>query len=315
VVFRVLPDPATVFLELQNENLDSAALSPLQFNRQIQTDFFRKNYRSYNWSGQQYSYLAYNLTSPLFSDRRVRQALAMATDRDQIVRAVLLGRGRMLSGPFLPESWAYDPAVKPFPYDPKAARELLAQAGWRDTDGDGLLDRDGRKFSLTNGANDQRKMTCEMLQAQLARIGVEMRIQVMEWSTLLKEFIHPRRFEAVLLGWNLALDPDIYDIFHSSRTRPGQFNFVSFDNAEADRLMEKGRTTFDRSEREAAYRSLHRLIHQEQPYLFLFTSESLSVLHRRFEGVTEGKLGIGHDFTRWYVPEGLRKYRSPVVDE
>lgn len=317
VVFRVLPDPATVFLELQNGNLDSAGLSPLQFNRQIQTDFFRKNYRSYDWSGQQYTYLAYNLASPLFGDRRVRQAVAMATDRREIVRAVLLGRGRLLTGPFLPESWAYDADVKPFAHDPRAARELLSQAGWRDTDGDGVLDRDGRKFSftvLTNGANDQRKMTCEVLQAQLARVGIDMRIQVMEWSTLLKEFIHPRRFEAVLLGWNLALDPDIYDIFHSSRTRPGQFNFVSFKNAGADRLLERGRATFDGAQRAAVYKSLHRLIHEEQPYLFLFTSESLSVLHRRFEGITEGKLGIGHDFIRWYVPEDRRKYRRPVVD-
>ncbi len=319
VVFRVLPDPATVFLELQNENLDTAGLTPLQFNRQIQTGFFKKNYRAYNWSGQQYTYLGYNLDSPLFSDKRVRQAMAMAVDQQAIIRAVLMGRGRAITGPFLPDSWAYDAQVKPYPYEPAAALGLLREAGWQDTDGDGILDREGKKFAftvLTNAGNDARKMTCEMLQRQLAQIGIQMRIQPMEWSTLLKEFIHPRRFEAVLLGWNLALDPDVFDIFHSSRTAPGHFNFVQFRNAEGDRLLEEARTTFDTDKRRELYQRFHRLVREEQPYLFLFTSESLAVLHRRFEGVTEGKLGVGHDFVRWYVPSGERRYRSaPTADE
>lgn len=313
VVLRVLPDAATVFLELQNGNLDSAGLTPLQFNRQIQTGFFKKNYRAYAWSGQQYTYLGYNLESSLFSDKRVRQALAMAVNKDELISAVLMGRGRTLTGPFLPQSWAYDPAVEPFTYDTDAARALLAEAGWRDTDGDGIVEKDGRRFSftvLTNGGNDQRKTACEVLQRQFALAGVEMRIQAIEWSTLLKEFITPRRFEAVLMAWNLSLDPDVYDIFHSSRTGPGHFNVGLFRNAEADRLLEQGRSTFDTEERKRIYHRFHRLVRDEQPYLFLFTSESLSVLHRRFEGVTEGKLGIGHDFVRWHVPQERRKYSS-----
>ena len=197
--------------------------------------------------------------------------------------------------------------MKAFPYDPAGARALLSEAGWG---GDRRL-----SFTvLTNGGNDQRKMTCEVLQRQLGAVGIEMKIQVVEWSVLLKEFIHPRRFDAVLMGWNLALDPDIFDIFHSSRRRPGQFNFVSYNSPEADRLLEEGRAEFDQSKRGEIYRHLHRLIYDDQPYAFLYTSESLSVLHDRFQGVTPGKAGIGHDFVRWYVPADRRKYPSLSAD-
>lgn len=318
IVLRVLPDPATVFLELQNENLDTASLTPLQFNRQIQTKFFQEKYQPYDWAGLQYTYLGYNLDSPLFSDKRVRQAFAMAIDRDEMVSAVLMGRGRPTTGPFLPDTWAYNADVKPFPHDLSAAKNLLREVGWEDRDKDGVLeDREGRKFSftvLTNGGNDQRKMTCEILQRQLSALGIDVKIQRVEWSVFLKEFIHPRRFEAVLLAWNLALDPDIFDIFHSSRRSPGQFNFVSYSNPEADHLIEEARTEYDQKKRGDLYHRVHRLIYDDQPYAFLYASESLMVLHKRFEGVTLGKLGVGHDFVRWYVPKERQKYLSLSLD-
>ncbi len=317
IVLRILPDPTTVFLELQNENLDTASLTPLQYNRQIQTDFFRTKYHAYDRTGLQYTYMGYNLEKPMFADKRVRQALAMAMDRDEMVSAVLMGRGRVTTGPFLPESWAYDADVKPFSHDLSAAKNLLKEAGWEDTDKDGVLDHAGRKFSftvLTNGGNDQRRMTCEILQRQFSVLGVEMKIQVVEWSVLLKEFIHPRRFDAVLLGWNLALDPDIFDIFHSLRRGPGQFNFVSYNNPEVDRLLEEARAEFDQEKRGSLYHRVHRLIYEDQPYAFLYASESLSALHKRFEGVTLGKLGVGHDFIRWNVPKERQKYLTFSAD-
>jgi peptide/nickel transport system substrate-binding protein len=316
IVIRFLPDTATAFLELQAENLDTADLTPLQFSRQIETSFFSDKYKTYRWTGLQYTYLGYNLKHPIFKDKRVRQALAFAIRPEEMIRGVLMGHGRVVSGPFLPESWAANPDVKPFAYDPEEAKRRLGEAGWRDSDGDGILERDGMKFSftvLTNGGNDARKMTCEILQKQLSLVGVEMKIQVMEWGTLLKEFIHPRRFDAVLMGWSLALDPDIYDLFHSSRTGPGQFNFVSFENAEVDRLLEEARRTFDQTERAALYRQAHALIYDEQPYAFLYAPESLSVLHKRFQNVKEGKLGIGFNFINWSVPKERQKYPLTVT--
>ena len=317
-VYRIIPDQATTFLELQAEALDGVALSPLQFEKQTETPFFKKNYTPYHWSGRQYTYLAYNLKNPLFSDPRVRHALGMAVDKEEIIRATLLGHGRVSAGPFLAESWASDPTVKPGAYDPEGARRLLKEAGWVDSNGDGLLEKEGHPFSftvLTNQGNDQRKMICELIQKRWRDIGVDMKIQVVEWSVLLKEFIQGRRFEAVLLAWSLSLEPDdVYAVFHSSQTAPGQFNFVSYKNSEVDGLLEKGRTLFSVEERVPIYQRVHRLIAEDAPYLFLVESEALLMLHRRFEGVTVTPLGVGYDFIHWAVPLNKQKYKITLAD-
>jgi peptide/nickel transport system substrate-binding protein len=315
LVYRIIPDEATTFLELQTENLDTSSLTPLQYDRQIQTPFFKKNYISYRWTGQQYSYMGYNLTNSFFSDKRVRKAIGMAIDKQEIISATRLGHGKICTGPFLPDSWAFNFAVQPAGFNREAAKELLKDAGWEDHDGDGILDKNGIKFSftlMTNQGNGERKMASEIIQKRLRDIGIEIKIQIMEWSVLLKEFIHPRRFEAVLLGWNLAVDPDLYGIFHSSRVAPGQFNFVSFKNEEVDRLLEEGRKVFEEEKRAPIYRRIHEIIAEEEPYTFLYTSEALVVLHSRFQGVTVTPLGIGYDFIRWYVPASKQKYGAEL---
>lgn len=312
-VYRIIPDEATTFLELQTENLDTASLTPLQFDRQIESAFFKKNYTPYHWTAQQYAYLGFNLKNDLFSDKRVRKAIGLAIDKQEIIDATLLGHGKICTGPFLPDSWAFNASVPPGAFDPQAAKKLLSQAGWEDHDGDGILDKVGKKFSfvvLTNQGNGERKMACEILQKRLRDVGIDMKIQIVEWSVFLKEFIHPRRFEAVLLAWNLAVDPDLFGIFHSSRNGPGQFNFVSYQNEEVDRLLEQGRKTFEEEKRAPFYRRIHEIIADDEPYVFLYVPEALSILHKRFQGVTVTPLGIGYDFIRWFVPGSKQKYRT-----
>ncbi|HTL71026.1 MAG TPA: peptide-binding protein [Candidatus Eisenbacteria bacterium] len=310
-VFRVIPDQATSFLELETENLDSTALSPLQFAKQTDSGFFREKYAKYRYPSFGYVYIGYNLKNPLFSDVRVRRAIGLAIDKEEIIRVTLMGLGRVSTGPFLPGTWAYNDSVRPAPHDPAAARRLLAEAGWTDTDGDGIVDKDGRRFSftiLTNQGNDQRRMACEIIQKRLAEVGVEMKIQVVEWGTFLKEFIDKQRFEAVLLAWQLSRDPDIFDIFHSSKANPGEFNFISYKNEEVDRLLEEGRRLFPENERAAVYRRLHEILASEEPYTFLYVPDALPVVHRRFRGVEVGAAGIGHNFIRWTVPEDEARY-------
>ena len=316
-VYRVIPDQGTTFLELQTENLDTAPVTPLQFEKQTQTPFFKKNYVPYHWSGMQYAYLGYNLRNQLFSDKRVRNAIGMAIDKREIIQAVFLGRGRVSTGPFFHESWASDLAVVPGVFDPKKSMKLLKEAGWTDTDGDSFLDKDGRRFSftiMTNQGNDQRKMTCELIQKRLRDIGIELKIQTVEWNVFLKEFISSRRFDAVLLAWNLTPDPDLYPIFHSSQTGKGQFNFLSYQNREVDGLLEQGRKLFGEEKRAPLYRRIHQILAQEEPCTFLYEPESLTVLHRRFKGVTVTPLGLGYDFIRWFVPRDGQKYKIALTD-
>ena len=309
--YRIIPDQATMFLELSTQQLDLSGLTPLQYRRQTGTPFFQQHYRKFRYPSFGYTYLGYNLHDPRFADRRVRQAFNAAINKQDIIDGVLMGLGRVSTGPFPPESWAYNPAVAPVPYDPAKARALLAEAGWTDSNGDGWLDRNGAPFAfvlLTNQGNDQRQKAAEIIQRRLKEIGVQVEIRVVEWSAFLSQFIEPRNFEAILLGWSLSRDPDLYDIFHSSKTKPGEFNLVGYKNEEVDRLIEEGRRTFDQEKRTTIYRRIHRLIYDDQPYTFLFVPEATPIVHARFRNVIATAIGIGYNLIDWYVPNTEQRY-------
>lgn len=303
--YRIIPDQAVTFFELQTEALDEIGLTPLQYAKQTDTTFFKEKYQKYRYPGFVYNYLAYNMNNSLFADRRIRNAIGLAIKKQEIIDVVLMGVGSICTGPFLPTSWAYNHDVKS-EYSPEKAKQLLADAGWRDTDGDGFLDKDGKRFSftvLTNQGNDQRKQTCEVIQKNLSDIGIDMKIQIVEWSTFIKEFVDKKKFDALLLGWNTTPEPDIFDIFHSSKIGNGQFNFIEYKNPEVDRLLEEARRLFDESERKKIYHKVHEIIHDEEPYTFLFFTDALPILHKRFKGVSQTALGIHYDFIRWSVPD------------
>ncbi len=310
-VARVIPDAATIFLELQTQGIDSAGLSPLQYRRQTDSAFFAQQYRKFRFPSFSYVYMGYNLRSELFADIRVRRAINAAVDKEEIISMVLLGLGRAATGPFIPESWAFNGSVTPAPFDPALAKKLLAEAGWKDTDADGWLERNGRRFSFTlisNQGNEERSKTAQIIQRRLKEVGIEVKIQIVEWSVFLSEYIDKRRFDAVLLGWSLPREPDNFDIWHSSKTGEGEFNFVSYANPEVDELLERARRTFELSERARCYRRIHAILYEEQPYLFLYVPDSLPILHRRFRGVEPAPAGIGYNFIEWWVPKNEQRY-------
>ncbi|MBP7055631.1 MAG: peptide-binding protein [Candidatus Omnitrophica bacterium] len=310
-IIRVIPDAATIFLELEVLGVDMASLTPLQFTRQTGNSFFKKNYNKFKYPSFSYTYIGYNLNDPKFKDIRVRKALDMAVDKEAIIDTVLFGLGRLTTGPYLLDSWAYNKEVKPNPYDPARAKELLKDAGWTDSDGDGWVDKDDKVFEFTllvNQGNIDRERTAEMVQGYLKAVGVRMKIRVLEWNAMINEFINKRRFEAVLMGWFLARDPDNYDIWHSSKTREAEFNFIGYSNPEVDRLLVKGRQTFDQDERKVAYNKIHEIIYDEQPCTFLYSSEILPIVNSRFKNVKTSPIGIGYNFIKWYVPKSEQRY-------
>jgi len=126
---------------------------------------------------------------------------------------------------------------------------------------------------------------------------------------MISEFIDKRRFEAVLMGWFLTRDPDCYDIWHSSKTHQGEFNFIGYKNEAVDKLLEEGRRTFDQSKRAEIYHEIHRLIYEDQPYLFLYAPDSLPIVNSRFKNVESSPIGIGYNFIKWYVPKSQQRYR------
>lgn len=308
---RVIPDPDTMFLELRTRGLDWMGLTPLQFERQAVGPWFEARFQRFRYPSFGYTYLGYNLADPRFADHRVRQALNAAIDKQEIIDGVLLGLGTVSTGPYPPQSWAFNPAVAATRSDPARARALLAEAGWADHDGDGWLDRDGVRFSftlLTNQGNDTRQLVSEIVQRRLREFGIEVQIRVIEWSAFLTKFIDARAFDAVLLGWSLSQDPDLYDLWHSSKIPPPGFNFLGYRNDEVDRLLEAGRRTFDQGARQAIYRQVHAIVYEDQPCLFLFVPDSLQMLDSRVHGIDPAPSGIGHNRIWWYVPAPMHRY-------
>lgn len=306
VTYRVIPDMATLFLELRSGGVDWSGLTALQYRRQTDTSFFKRNFKKYRYLSSSYTYVGWNLRDPRFKDIRVRRAMSYAINKNEIIKGILLGLGRPITGPYKPGTYWYNPKVRTYPYDPKKAKKLLAQAGWKDNDGDGVLEKDGQPFKftlITNQGNQSRINAGVIIQRRLAKIGIQMELRTIEWAAFLREFIDKRRFEACLLGWANPPDPDLYDVWHSDNIKGRGLNFISYKNAEADKLLEQGRCTFDRAERKKIYDRVQEILAEDQPYTFLYAAESLPIVNVRFHGIEPAPAGISYNFIRWFVPK------------
>lgn len=242
-----------------------------------------------------YNYIGLNLALPLFQDRRVRVALSHLVDRKRILRDVYRGLARAVSGSFFMDSAAYDKSIPPYPFDVEKAKTLFSEAGWKDTDGDGILDKNGVPFQFTlmfPGANPNYLKIAPILKEDMAKAGVRLELLSLEWSVVVQR-IEQRKFEASMLGWTTPLTSDPYQLWHSANAAiPGSSNYISFANPDADRLIEKIRTTFDDAERNRAYHRFHRLLHEEAPYLFLFSPSNLLLMSRRYRNLRVFPTGV-----------------------
>jgi peptide/nickel transport system substrate-binding protein len=313
IVYRIIPSQATTFLELKAGGVDATSLTALQYKRQTDYRAFQLSFNKFRHPGNGYVYLGFNLKDPRFADRRVRQAFAHAINKRELIDGVRLGLAREATGPYKPGTWVYTDKVKTYPYDMDKAQSLLAEAGWKQRDADGLLVKDGKPFTfelLTNQGNDERKKVAEIVQAQLRELGVGVEIRVLEWAALLKEHIKKRNFEAIVLGWGIGIDPDQYVVWHSSQNGPDQLNHISYANPEADRELEAGRTTCVREERVKHYHKLQEILAEDQPLVFLYFSDSLPVVSSRVKGIDPGPNGIRYRSNLWFVPQAMQRYTA-----
>ncbi len=277
--FRVIPDPLTKELEFRAGAIDTYQLQPFQVSR------FEKSprYRTLSGLGSGYTYIGYNNRLPLFSDARVRRALGMAIDVDEIIRYVMYGEGERTTGPYPKQTDWYEQDIAPLPYDPDGAVKILQDLGWR-KNAQGWLEKDGKIFEfnlITNHGNLIRKAILSVAQNSWQRIGVKVNTQVFEWAVFLEDFINPGRFDAVILGWLMGVDPDLYQLWHSSQSGRNQLNFVGYHNPAADRIIESLRREYDREQQVTLARELHRLIAADQPYTFLYAPVNTRALDRK----------------------------------
>jgi ABC-type transport system substrate-binding protein len=278
-VYRIIPDLLTQEMEFYAGTIDSYGVQPHQVARLKQDSRFQ------NFSGTSYAYayIGYNLRRPPFDDPRVRRALSLAVDVDRIIDFVLYQQGERTTGPFLKQTEYYNHAVAPVPFDPEAALKLLAEAGWG-RNADGRLEKNGQKLQftlITNSGNDTRKSILAIAQDAWKQIGVDVRTDLVEWSVFVKERINKLDFDAVVLGWSMGIDPDLYQIWHSSQTGPHQLNFAGYRNPEADDLIIRIRQEYDFDRKVALCHRLHAVIAEDQPYTFLYVGKWTAVLDRR----------------------------------
>jgi len=310
-VMRVIPDQTVQFLELITGGIDYMGLTSYQYRYRTDSKKFKERFNKYKYLAHSYAYIGYNLDEPLFKDKRVRRALSYAIDKEGIIDGVLMGLGEECTGPFLKGSLYYNENVKRYPYDPERAKQLLKAAGWIDSDNDGILEKDGKKFSfklITNQGNKQRKDIATLVQRYWGDIGIKVNIQTIAWQTFINEFIDKRNFQAVILGWTIPTDPDIYNVWHSDSAREGGLNFIKYKNPEVDRLIEEGRQIFNQGKRKEIYQKIHTILAKEQPYTFLYFPYALPAIHKRFKGIEPAPAGLMYNFIDWYVPKMEQKY-------
>ena len=277
--YRIIPDRLTQEMEFYAGTVDRYDVQPHQVER-LGKD---PTYQRFTGLSLSYAYIGYNMRRDLFKDRRVRKALGMAIDVDKIIKYVLYHQGERTTGPLPKQTDYYNNAVAPLPYDPEGALKLLAEAGWK-KGLEGWLKKDGKRFQftlITNQGNNIRKAILSIAQDSWRKIGIDVRTDVLEWAVFIQERVDKHDFDAVVLGWTTPIEPDLYQVWHSSQTGPNQLNFVAFKNEDADDLIVKIRQEYYRDRKVAYCHRLHEIIAHEQPYTFLYAGKWTAILDKR----------------------------------
>jgi peptide/nickel transport system substrate-binding protein len=314
--FRVINNKDAALVTLKSGGLDYMGLEPIQHLRQTKGKRFQKGYQKLLYFSPGFTYIGWNNARPIFQDKRVRRAMTHFTNRKQMVEAILFGLGKVIDSPiyrFRPE---YDESLVSIPYDPKKALGLLREAGWKDTDGDGMLDKviDGKstpfRFEIKfNSGNTIRKSVVLTLQDELKKHGIAVTVRQLDWTIFLDD-VRNHKFDAMVLGWAMSVnEPDSFQVWHSSQADNKGSNMISFKNARVDKILEDYRREFDSKKRIELYREFQRILHEEQPYTFLFMGKRISAVQRRFKGVEVLPIG-GLLPLEWWVPRSSQNYSS-----
>jgi peptide/nickel transport system substrate-binding protein len=317
--FRVVNNMDAALVRLKSGSLDfMEALQPVQHVRGTNSDRFNREFKKYEYYAPTYTYIGWNNDHPIFRDPRVRRAMTYMTNRKQIVKAVLFGLGEVVDSHiylFRPE---YDKSLKSYPFDPAKGLALLDEAGWRDTDGDGVLDKviDGKTVPLqfeikVNSGNAVRKSVALVLLDELKKHGIAASVRELDWTIFLND-VKNHHFDAVVLGWQMSTtEPDAYQVWHSSQAANKGSNAISYKNARVDAILEQYRREFDAEKRIELYKEFQQILHEEQPYTFLYVGKRVSALHRRFQGVEVFPNGLRP--IDWWVPLNRQKYVSEIA--
>ena len=287
--FKIVPEAIVQALELRKGSADITlnVLTP----DMIETLKHDDNVNVLQSEGTNYQYIAFNLADPVFSDVRVRKAIAYGIDRDKILKYLWRGQGRPASGMLPPSSWAYEPHVTTYTYDPERARQLLKESG-----------HEHLSFTYRTSQDDTGRLVASVLQQQLREIGVTMEIRSNEFATFFSDIVKGE-FQMYSLRWvGGNNDPDIFNaVFHSKMVPPNGFNRGHYSNPRVDELIESSRREPDQEKRKAAYQDIQRIVSEELPYLSMFYLDNVCVSSKRVEGIHLSPTGDYDFLTRIHV--------------
>jgi peptide/nickel transport system substrate-binding protein len=311
VIYKFIPNTVAAIQALRSHKVDIVIPEPEQFVDLAGEKGFTKEFRCLSyWSpGVPFFFIGWNQETLLFGDKKVRLAMTHLVNRRQIVERLLEGCGEVTSGPFFIKGGRGNTDIESWPYDLQEAKKLLEEAGWIDSDGDGLRDKRGVPFRfrlMYSASSTLYNRVVKLVKDDAARAGVEVIAEPLEWSIVAGK-LGERDFEAVLMGWTGGIVEDFYRIFHSSQIAGRGSNYVGFRNSEADALMEEIRVTLEEGQMTRLCRRLHQILHEQQPYTFLFTRPALRLVDRRFKNANVHRLGL--NYLEWYVPRDEQRYK------
>lgn len=315
IVFKVVRDDNVTYQMLASGELDFIGLTPTHWLKAQNDATVKASHDLYLYPAPtSYQYIAWNNSKELFSNPKVRVALTHLVPRELIRDRVFHGLVDIVTGPFWPGSekikipLQYDRSIEPYPYSVETALKLLGEVGWSDSNNDGVLDKDGRNFRFTlllpAGSQDWVSVG-SLIKENMAKAGVQVEVRQIEW-TMFVEQLKERSYDAIALAWTVGVESDPIQVWHSNAIKEKGSNHVGYSNPEVDRLLEEAQMTLDAAARNKLYRRFHAILHEEQPYTFLFTSRARRAVHKRFNGVVVHNLGM--DDREWWTPLGEQKY-------
>ncbi len=312
IVFRILTDYTASLVALKNGEIDfMERLQPIQYLTMTNQKRFLDNFVKSTYLVPSYSYLGWRAGHPLFGDKNVRRAMTHMVRRKEIAKKMLFGFAEVVTSNFYRYGMDYDSTIVAWEYNPEEAQRLLAESGWADIDNDGILEKDSLEFKfellLPSGSQTAENLA-SILREDLFMIGIEMGIRKLEWSVFINNYIRNHTFDACYLGWVFGMKGDPKQVWHSESATGRGSNHVEFKNAEADSLIDAARIEFDQDKRVAMYHRFQQILHEEQPYTFLFSDTRKPAYDNRFKGVKWYPLRPGYYFDEWFVPKDEQKY-------
>lgn len=304
VNIKIFPDKETAKEAFMSSSIDVIEIGQEDYDKFSEAkDSYMLQYPS-----RYFEFIALNLTNPLFSDANVRQAMLMGIDRNRILQDTIWGRGLVIDGPILPYSWAFNPNAQHIEYNKKLAAEKLKELGWKDENGDGILEKTigTKKYKfefelLVNASDSARYQAASRIAEDLKELGISVKITNLNWEDLQNKVIN-KKYEAAIMGWKLAPNPDLRVMFSSSEIKNG-YNFVSYSNKELDDILNKIQSSGDRNNKKELLYKASEIISRDLPYLFLYSPNDILALNTRVKGVNPNPINLFYNISEWWLKQ------------